>query len=135
MHEHDMPDGTLVFLCGADMNPVTLRARPGFAAARFIATGAIGGDLAERIDLPVFLAEDDIWGIVLRLPFAASPAPAPAGAPVTVRLRDRREARAILITDPASVGDQPEILAEARYWELPVLYRDRLESCMAGRQA
>ncbi len=114
---------SLVFLCGADMNPQAIQSRPELRDSRFLMTGAILASLAEKTGLPPSLHGVDVWGIVLRVsPDAA------CGESVNVRLRDGREVTAALLTSPATIGSLTGVLAEARYWELPVPYRDRLEA-------
>lgn len=113
---------SLVFLCGADMNPQAIQSRPELRDSRFLMTCAIRASWAETTGLPSPPHGVDVWGIVLRVsPDAA------CGESVTVRLRDGGEAAALL-TSPATIGNLASVLAEARYWELPVSYRDRLEA-------
>lgn len=118
---------TLVFLCGADMNPLAIAARPGLERARFVAIARMEGNEAARAGLPSPLGTGQIWGIVLS---AAPPPDVSAERTVPVVLRDGTATSAILITGPQTAGTTVEILAEARYWELPVAYRDRLAAVL-----
>jgi len=109
------------FFCGADMDPVAIRRRDGFERARFVSiasTTSAGAALPE-------LAEDEIWGIVVRVPEDTALPDTPR---ITVTLRDGATAQATLLTTAGSAGTSAEILAQARYWELPVPYRNRLEA-------
>lgn len=120
--------GTLVFLCGADMNPLAITSHSGLEQARFVAIARMEGSRAGHAGLPPALETGEIWGIVL------SALPPPDGAaPFTVPLvlRDGTATRAILMTGPDTAGTTREILAEAQYWELPVVYRQRLEACVS----
>lgn len=112
-----------VFLCGADMNPQAIQSRPELCDSRFLMTGAIPASWAEKTGLPSSPHGVDVWGIVLRVSLDAA-----CGESVTVRLRDGGEAAAALLASPATIGNLAGVLAEARYWELPVSYRDRLEA-------
>ena len=114
---------TLVFLCGADMNPVAIAGHPGLEQARFVAIARTEGSVARRAGLPPALGAGDIWGIVLS---AVPPPDAVAPFTVPVVLRDGTAAGAILLTGPDTAGTASGILAEAHYWELPVAYRQRL---------
>lgn len=119
---------TLVFLCGADMNPTLVRRRAGLERARFVAIARIDGSEAEGIGLPADLEADAIWGIALTIAADASP-PTP-GAAVPIVLRDDTSAEAVVLTDPGTVGNVADVLREAHYWELPVAYRDRLQALL-----
>jgi hypothetical protein len=117
---HD--DTYYAFFCGADMDPRAIRARDGFATARFVAIGATG---AAPDVMPHALGDGDIWGIVIRASEHASLADTPR---VSVTLRDGATVHAALLTTPDTAGSAAEILAQARYWELPAPYRNRLEA-------
>ena len=121
------PTGTLVFLCGADMNPLAIANHPGLERARFVAIARMEGSEAGRAGLPPVAGTGEIWGIVLSAP------PPEGAAPFTVPvvLRDGTATRAILITGPDTAGAAADILAEAQYWELPVAYRQRLEASLS----
>jgi hypothetical protein len=116
---HD--DTRYAFLCGADMDPRAIRARDGFATARFVAIGATG---AAADVMPHKLGDGDIWGIVVRAPEHAL---LDEASRIPVVLRDGATVHAALLTTPDTAGSAAEILARARYWELPVPYRNRLE--------
>lgn len=130
------PGGTLAFFCGADMNPLSIgngNGRVGFARARFVAiASSMEESTAGRAGLPAALGTGEIWGIVLAIapPHAPPPNPAPSSM-VTVVLRNGATTEAALMTDPTTVGTIAGVLAEARYWELPIAYRDRLEALLS----
>ena len=108
---------TIAFLCGDDMNPETIRARPGFANARFTGIGSISADV-----LPGFPTTlDRIWGIVLE-------GVEPGGAPVVeIQRRDGTVVRGEIHTTQASWGDIDRVVSESRYWELPVVWWQSLK--------
>lgn len=120
---------TLVFLCGADMNPTLVRRRAGLERARFVAIARIDGSEAGRVGLPAELGSDAIWGIALTIAADAS-LPMPRGAAVSTVLRDDTSVEAVVLTDPVTVGSVADVLREAHYWELPVAYRDRLQALL-----
>jgi len=112
----------LAFFCGEDMDPGAIRRHEGFESARFVAIGAAA---AAHHVMPSGLESDDVWGIVVRVPEHVDLAAAPH---ISVTLRDGTAVEAAMLTTAASVGSADGILAQARYWELPVPYRNRLES-------
>lgn len=112
-----------VFLCGADMNPTAIRRR--WPAARFLGIGWIDGIVTVGLDLAPFALGPQLWGILVDV---GAPQ---RGMPAPVTLRDGTGATAMLTGDPAAVGSLPEMLAEARYWELPRAYRERIEAAIA----
>lgn len=141
----DDPSGTpgspesLVFLCGADMNPSLIKARAGLERARFVAIARMDGRHAGQAGFPPDLAAGAIWGIALTIapvaaPVAASPAPAARAVAATVSLvlRDGTSTEAALMTDPTTVGTVAAVLREAHYWELPVEYRHRLQALLSS---
>lgn len=94
----------LIFLCGADMDPTALvTARPG---ARFLARARLADSGAPGR-----------WGILIETPPLAADADAPLRPVVTDDGRTF-EARA----EEAPAGDAADVLAAARYWELPPAY-------------
>lgn len=126
--------GTLVFLCGADMNPSLIGDRKGLERARFVAIARIDGTLTGRAGLPPDLASGEIWGIALAIAPAADPARSSSTPIATVSIvwRDGTSAEAALMTDPTTVGTVADVLSEAHYWELPVAYRNRLQALVSG---
>lgn len=131
--ERDGAISRLAFLCGADMNPSSIRARGGFEAARFLAIARTdGARVAERAGLPAQLAREEIWGIVLAVGETGVAQGSNRPEMVPVILRNGTSAEAMLMTNRATVGTIAELLAEAHYWELPMAYRDRLERLAAG---
>lgn len=127
---HDPGDAsdTLAFLCGADMNPTVIERREGFSTSRFVAIASADASVGKEAGLPGGLGDGEIWGIVLRI---ASAGTAPQGIrreTSSITLRDGARVDAVLMTNLATVGTPEAILEEARYWELPSEYRNRLES-------
>lgn len=118
----------LVFLCGADMNPEIIRRRTGLEDARFTTIACAGSDVATRAGLPDGLGDDDIWGIALTGATLREESQALGRDTVTIRMPDGSSGDALLLTNPTTVGIPAAILAEARYWELPRDYCDRLEA-------
>ncbi len=107
-----------VFLWGADMNPTTVRAR--WPGSRFVATARAAGLLSRSAGLPPEAFGPEIWGIVVET------GDVQRGTPVPLTLADGASATAMLVDAPGGAGNPAEILAEARYWELPQAYRDRI---------
>jgi hypothetical protein len=101
-----------IFLCGADMNPVGIRANPGYAGAKFIGIGSVAAET-----FPGLAALDGrVWGILLE-------SNAATGSPgIEVIDRQGKTLRATLGTGAADIADVDAVIAEARYWELPVAY-------------
>jgi hypothetical protein len=110
------------FLCGADMEPTAIRRRAGFDTARFV---SIGSTTAAGPVMPTALANDEVWGVVLRVPEGVALHDVPH---IPVRLREGTTILAAMLTTADSAGTTADILAQARYWELPVPYRNRLEA-------
>lgn len=126
LHDPDDASDTLVFVCGADMNPAVIDGREGFSTSRFVAIASADASVATEAGLPDALGGGEIWGIALRIPSAGT---APQGIrrdPVTITLRDGTRVDAVLMTNPTTAGTTDAILAQAQYWELPGEYRDRL---------
>ncbi len=114
-----------VFLWGADRDPTAARAA--YPGARFVArarlgTGAVGGNLGEALG--------EGWGLLLRLP-VAPPTP-PVGAMPEILTDDGRRFAAALAGGGRPVGDPGQMLAAARYWELPSAYIERLRRVTTG---
>jgi hypothetical protein len=114
-----------VFLCGADMHPTAIRQR--WPRARFLGIGWVDGIVAVGLGLPPFALGPQLWGILLEVGVPQRGMPAP------VTMRDGTGATAMLTGDPEAVGKLPEMLAEARYWELPRAYRERIEAAIDQR--
>jgi hypothetical protein len=71
--------------------------------------------------------EDEVWGILLRVPGAAGGA---GTRPVVTD--DGRRVAAVAPTGGTPAGDPAAVLAEARYWELPPGYVARLAAALGG---
>ncbi len=109
-----------IFLCGVDMNPERIRENPAYAGARFIGIGSIAAEV-----FPALHAVDDrVWGILL-----ASDAITDTFE-TEVTDRDGKALAAKLGTRPADFADLVAVIAEARYWELPVAYWRGLASAL-----
>jgi hypothetical protein len=110
----------VAFLCGEDMHPSAIRQR--WPGARFLGIGWVNGVLSSGIGLEPDALGPRIWGILVD-----------TGAPlegmfVPVTRRDGTPATAVVSGEPAVVGSLAGMLAQARYWELPRDYRDRVEA-------
>ncbi len=109
-----------VFLCGANMNPVSIRAR--WLDSRFVAIARANGVLTEGIGLPRNAFGPDLWGIMV------DTGELQRGVYLPITLRDGTGTTAMLVDEASAVGSPAEILAQARYWELPEGYRDQVEA-------
>ena len=115
-----------VFLCGADMNPQRIRQR--WPNARFVAIARANGILTRGAGLPPNAFGPDLWGIVVETGAEQR------GMPVPLTLRDGSEATAMITGTADDLGTLDELLAEARYWELPAAYRDQVAAVIAGQR-
>lgn len=120
------PDGfhSRVFLCGANMEPASIRAR--WPEAQFVALARTNGMLTQGIGLPANAFGPDLWGIVIETGARQR------GIYLPLTLRDGTSATAILVDDAAALGSLADILAQARYWELPEAYRNQIEAALAA---
>lgn len=123
------------FLFGSDMDPGTVRAT--YPGARFVARARIPGGPGEYpwhpagdpADWPQDESSLDVWGILVHLPEGTSPPIAPLRQVVT---DDGRRFEVFLGTDGSTVGEPADVLAAARYWELPPAYVSRLQSAIGS---
>ena len=115
MRDERLGGGDYLFFCGADMDPTAVRgAYPG---ARFVARARVA-DERDASD------PDNVWGILIRVPAGAwAEEGDPVGAVVT---DDGRPFRAGLVGGGRPAGEPAAILAQARYWDLPPAYVERL---------
>ncbi len=111
-----------VFLCGADMQPSRIRAR--WPAARFVAIARADGVIAAGLGLGWYGLGPDVWGILVET------GEFQRGTMLPLRLVDGTSVTAMTDGDRAGFGTAAEALAQARYWELPADYRDRLEQAI-----
>lgn len=110
------------FLCGADMNPTSIRRNAAIAEARFVDIGSVPATEIASRDLPLPGAEQ-VWGVVVTLPGEV-----PDTSQVLITLRRTGEVvQAEVLTDAASFGDRDAVVAEAYYWELPRSWREALD--------
>ena len=106
-----------IFLCGADMNPETIRTNRAYDGARFTGIGSIAAEHFPELST----VDGRIWGILLQNPAMTT------AAGVEVADRTGKAVMARLGTGKAEMTDLQAVIAEARYWELPVAYWRRLE--------
>lgn len=105
--------GAFLFLSGAEMEPsAVLAAAPG---ARFVARARLGGEEDAEAG-----GEEAVWGILVRVP--AGQGATEGGQKRAVTTDDGRSFRAAVVGDGRPRGAAAEILAAARYWELPPAY-------------
>jgi hypothetical protein len=109
-----------VFLFGADMNPEAIDAR--WDGARFVGIARAPGALAQGTEWGKGAFGPDVWGIIVETGVEQR------GVPVPLTLRDGASATAMFVGEPSDLGSLAEMLAEARYWELPAEYRDRIQA-------
>lgn len=121
-------DASYAILFGTDMEPERIRTQPDTEGARFVGIGAIEGRHRAELDVPLpDVAE--IWGVVVRL----RPGSRVDGTVVPVTMRTGEKIEATVLTDADAFGDPEAVIAEARYWELPVAYRHALSDHLAER--
>jgi hypothetical protein len=116
---------THLFLSGAEMEPTAVRtAHPG---ARFVARARIAAN--DATVAPTFAAhlDGEVWGILIRVPGATA-----ATAPLTATTDDGRSFAVALAGEPVIGGDPDDVLAAARYWELPPPYVARLKAALSA---
>lgn len=117
-----MTDATYAIFLGSDMDPERIKARPDMAGGRFTGIGAVTA--RDMAGLELSLPEvDEIWGVVMQLPGTHIDGPT-----VPVRLRTGEDIVAAVLTTPADLDNRDAVIAEARYWELPLAYREALET-------
>lgn len=121
-------DASYAILFGTDMEPERIRTQPETEGARFVGIGAI--DDQSRIGLELPLPDvAEIWGVVVRLRSGSRV----DGPVVPVMMRTGEEIEATVLTDADAFEDPEAVIAEARYWELPVAYRNALSDHLAER--
>jgi hypothetical protein len=108
------------FLCGADMNPTAIRHR--WPASRFVGIARADGVLTQGAGLGPNAFGPEVWGIIVEV---GEPL---RGMPVPLTLPNGSPATAMLASEPSAIGAPAEIFAEANYWELPQVYRDRIKA-------
>ena len=105
---------TYRFLSGAEMDPTAVLAR--FPGARFVARARL------LPDANTTGADDEVWGILIRLPAATAATDEPRQAETD----DGRRFPALVEGSGRPADDPKAVLAAARYWELPPAYVRRL---------
>lgn len=108
-----------VFLCGADMQPS--RIREVWPTSRFISIAKADGVISMGMGLGWYALGPDVWGIMVETGEVQK------GTMLPLTLPDGSDVTAMMLGDPTAFGTLSEALAQARYWELPAEYRDRLE--------
>lgn len=121
-------DASYAILFGADMEPERIRTHPELAGARFVGIGAIDDQSRTGLELPL-PDVTEAWGVVVRL----QPGSRVGGTVMPVTMRTGEEVQATVLTGAADFNDPEAVLAEARYWELPVAYREALSSHLSER--
>jgi hypothetical protein len=111
-----------VFLCGADMDPISIRQR--WPEARFTGIARVDGIITGALGLPPYAFGPDVWGIVVDTG-AEQP-----GAMIPLTLRDGSSATAMGTADASRFGTLKDALAQALYWELPAAYREQLQAAI-----
>ena len=112
--------GHLLFLSGADMHPTAIVTA--YEGARFVARGRLD-EGTDTGDSPAAGTEEDVWGILLRMPDLEADL---SGKERPVVADDGRSFLARVVTPTGDAADPVTTLAAARYWELPPSYVDRL---------
>ncbi len=118
------PTGHYIFVSGSDMDPTRVNAT--YPGAQFIARAwveARQGEIAPAFGKAVAPSGyGETWGILLHVPDA----PAGDAKPRTATTDDGRVFDATLIGDRLLMGEPAEMVAAARYWELPPIFVNRL---------
>jgi hypothetical protein len=119
-----------LFLSGADMDPTKVRAA--YPAAHFVARARVSAR-SEEIALPFAVqlgadgARAEVWGILIEQP---------GGNGASGELRqattdDGRAFEAVLAGAQRASGQPADVVAAARYWELPPAYVGKLRAAIA----
>ncbi len=124
MSERD--GATIQLLTGEAMWPDRVNAR--WPGAKFIARARFDAGNAARPEAFGTLETPAIWGVLVELPDGAA-----TGVPVTART-DRGDAiEARFDAQELLAGDPENVVAAARYWELPWRYVGALKDAVAAR--
>jgi hypothetical protein len=111
-----------IFLSGAETEPTLLRSH--YPDARFVARAAIptGSPVAAAFQNDV---NGEVWGILIETASAT-------GETVTATADDGRTFAASLPALPLLDGDPNDVLATARYWELPPAFVGQLKTALSA---
>jgi hypothetical protein len=100
----------------------------GVAGAQFVARGWTPADQAPVASYFADAVTDQVWGLLVSTTNGAG-----EGQTVTVTADDGRQFSAVLEDGPLLDGDPQDVLAAARYWELPPRFVAQLkEALQAG---
>jgi hypothetical protein len=116
---------TLIFIASAEMWPRQINAT--WPGARFIARArvpAAGSPVASYFAPHL---DSEVWGVLLSIPDEIGPS-----RPMLVTTDDGREMTATIAGGELLDGDPEELLAAARYWELPPPFVRRLRDALAA---
>jgi hypothetical protein len=116
---------TVAFYSGALMSPEAIRAA--YPLARFIARASIPAKDMNVPDRFTPVVGERIWGIAVDVSVDLS------GDVIAATADDGRSLRVVLVEPPLS-GDPATVLANARYWELPPLFVQALQSVIQPGQ-
>lgn len=109
----------VVFYSGEGMTPEGIRAE--YPNARFIARGSVQVDAAQIAEPFASVVDGTVWGIAIEIDEERD------GQALTVALDDGRQLEAV-VAEPLLGGDLAIVLANARYWESPPAFVDRIKS-------
>lgn len=125
MSSSDIPAfRTRVFLAGASMRPSAIRAR--WPHARLVSIARADGVIAMGLGLGGYELGPELWGIVVET------GEVQRGTMLPLWLPDGSSITAMSPGGPEEFGTVADALAQARYWELPASYRERLEAVAAA---
>lgn len=112
----------VLFFSGEGMTPESIRAA--YPKATFIARGHVRVE-PEAVAEPFRAAIDgQVWGIAVAVALEID------GAALIVTLDDGRQIDAVL-AEPLLSGDPALVLANARYWESPPAFVDRIKTAVS----
>ena len=109
----------VLFYSGERMTPEGIRAE--HPSARFIARGSVQVDEAEIAEPFASVVDGTVWGIAVEVDDVRD------GQAQTVTLDDGRQLEAV-VAEPLLGGDPTTVLANARYWESPPAFVDRIRT-------
>jgi hypothetical protein len=109
----------VLFCSGEAMTPEGIRAA--FPEGRFIARGSVQVDATQVPEPFRTVVDGEVWGVAIQIDGDRD------GLAATVTLDDGRQLEAV-VAEPHLGGDPAAVLANARYWESPPAFVDRLAS-------
>jgi hypothetical protein len=111
----------VLFYSGEGMTPEGIRAE--YPEARFIARGSVQAEPAQIAEEFASAADATVWGIAVEIDGER------VGQSLMVTLDDGRQLEAV-VAEPLLGGDPATVLANARYWESPPAFVDRIRSAV-----